>query len=81
MNIVKPTVLDFGRLALEMRDDERIQFCALNGLDEYDADLAAQYFIGLPGEKFCVLDGEGNPVAAGGYVSKGGGVTTVNGEL
>lgn len=74
MKLVKPTVLDLGRLALEMRDDERRQFCALNGLREFDPDLAAQYFVALPGEKFCLLDDDGNPVAAGGYVPSGPGV-------
>lgn len=74
MKLVQPTVLDLGRLALEMRDDEKRQFCALNGAAEYDADEAARYFITLPGEKFCLLDDDDAPVAAGGYIHKGGGV-------
>lgn len=74
MKLVQPTVLDLGVLALDMREDERRQWCAITGAAEYDADLAAQNFISAPGVKFCLLDDDGRPVAAGGYIDKGFGV-------
>lgn len=73
MKMVTPTILDLTKLAYTLRGDEKRQWEAVTGL-AYDPELAAANFVATPGVKFCLLDDDGNPVAAGGYTDMGHGV-------
>ena len=73
MRIMRPTSVDLLELAANMTADERVQFCALHGTEEYDADMAAQSFIAMPGHKFVLVDDAGTPLVGGGYVEIGPG--------
>lgn len=63
-----PTAMDLAWLAARMREDEKAQWCALTGRDEYDPDLAARNFIAMPGLTFCLYDRQTMPIAAGGFI-------------
>jgi len=60
-------VTDTVMLARDMRADEKDQFCAVMGLTEYDADLAARVFIGFTGPSYCLVDGDGTPLVIAGF--------------
>jgi hypothetical protein len=62
-----PLVDDFAHLARHLRDDERAQYLALTGLEEYVPDVAARAFTASPGRQFVMIDRQGMPVLAGGF--------------
>lgn len=66
--IANPTVFDLGYLCERMREDERDQFCALNGHATFEPDVAARQLAALPGISFALLDEGSLPIAAGGFV-------------
>lgn len=66
--LVPPLLGDIIRLSREMREDERAQWCALNGFDEYDPEVAAQSIIAtLSPVSFALVDGQGFPIVVGGF--------------
>jgi hypothetical protein len=68
-NIVRCKSAHLHYLCARAREDERIQYAALSGHDEYDPDRAWYEFTGLmqQGPHFTALDDENMPAAAGGY--------------
>lgn len=65
--MVKAKAVQLVYLCERMRADERHQWCVLSCEEEFDAEKAAAYFIGLSGFKFAMIGDDGYPVAAGGY--------------
>jgi hypothetical protein len=65
--LVPVLVTDLVRLAYEMRDDEKDQWCAVTGNAEYDPDLAGRMFAQIGGVSWCYVNAAGEPVAAGGF--------------
>lgn len=75
LRMVEPTVFDVGWLSQRMRADEIAQWCALTGMPEYNADLAARSVIATMGPLcFALLDEESLPVVVGGFVEDRPGV-------
>lgn len=68
MNLAQPSMFDLAYLCQRMRADEREQWCALNGVQEYDADAAARQLASLPGISFALIGGDSMPLCAGGFV-------------
>ena len=63
VSVVQPMLADIIRLSRSMRADERAQWCALNGFDTYDPELAAQAIIAtLSPMSFALVDREGRVV-------------------
>lgn len=60
-----PAVIDLAYLAEHMRQDEREQWCALIGREEYDADTATRIFASTQGYGWCLFDDD-MPLIAGG---------------
>lgn len=64
---VKLDLLHLHYICHRMREDEIHQYKVLMGVDEYNPDLVACYFHGLPGPRLTVLGPDGYPAASGGY--------------
>ena len=65
--IVPVLVTDLVRLAYEMRDDEKDQWCAVTGEPDYDADKAGRMFAQIGGISWTYVNAAGEPVASGGF--------------
>lgn len=64
----QPTVMDLCWLALNMREDEKDQWCALTNSDGYDPDMCARGLIAIPGPCWALIDTESNQaIVAGGF--------------
>lgn len=55
-------------LTHRMRPDEIEQYVALSGAEEFDPDVAALGWCNTPGAKFTLVDSQGVPIIAGGYI-------------
>lgn len=69
-----PTVMDAGLVALQMREDERAQWCAITGRDAYDANTAAYTFVTTPGPQWCLYGDDNLPLVIGGFEPIGPGM-------
>ncbi|MGE8280197.1 MAG: hypothetical protein ACN6O2_07145 [Stenotrophomonas sp.] len=65
-------------LVQRMREDERAQFIALSGLEEFDEDAAVRWFIDAANQSgryaVTVLNDDNTPAAAGGFQPAGAGI-------
>lgn len=66
IQLAAPIMEDLSFVARRMREDERAQWCALTGRDEYDPDLCARGLARLDGPAFCLVS-EGLPFCVGGF--------------
>lgn len=77
-NVVPCKVAHLAYLAERMREDERAQFLAVTGLDQFDAEVAAHWLVDTAnrsqGFAFCVLQDDNFPAAAGGFQPVAAGV-------
>lgn len=62
-----PTPAQWQYLATHCRDDERRQWCAVNGMDTYDWRAQARQLCQLRGAIAVVYQEDGAPAAAGGF--------------
>ena len=62
-----PILEDFAYLARHMRPDEIDQFCAMTGVGEYNADIAARSLAAIPGYAWVLVGADGLPFLVGGF--------------
>ena len=58
---------DLVMLSYGMREDEKDQWCAVTGFEQYNADMAARIFCNFVGPSYCLVDKDGTPLAAAGF--------------
>lgn len=73
---VASSLFDFARVAYAMRPDEREQWCAFRGLDQYDPEACARDMLAHGPASWTLIDQQGQPFFVGGFTNQRPGVWT-----